>query len=266
MKITEALLLAVDTETTGPKPTEDRVVELGAAYLLAGQPHGAPLRSLVDPGMYIPAGATQVHGIKNEDVAGAPPWPEVAAQFHRHLTSGAIPCGYNILNFDVTLIHSENARHGIEWRIPNALDAFVFAAWHHRGDRSRKLGAMCEAYGIALPEDRAHSADADALASGLLVVAMVRAGLIPDDIAAAFAEQARLQAALDEEHRRFGRYLYHDRVDGQLRVGLGKHTGVLLEEADADYLRWMAGRPDMPEEARTNIARALGQVEQMGLF
>jgi DNA polymerase III epsilon subunit-like protein len=266
MKITEALLLAFDTETTGPDAENDRVVELGAAYVLAGRPHGAPLRTLVDPGQYIPAGATQVHGIKNEDVAGAPRWPDVAPGFRAHLRSGAIPCGYNLLSFDCPLIHAENRRHGVDWTIPVALDPYVFAAWHHRGDRSRKLGAMCEAYGITLPEDRAHSADADALAAGMLVVAMARAGVIPDDVEVAFAEQQRLQAVLAEENGRYGRYLYCDRADGRMRVGLGKHAGSLLEEADAEYLKWMLGRPDIPEEARAQIARALGQVEQMGLF
>ncbi len=266
MKITEALLLAFDTETTGPDTANDRVVELGATYVLAGLPHGAPLRTLVDPGQYIPAGATAVHGIKNEDVAGAPRWPEVAPQFLPHLRSGALPCGYNLLGFDCPLIHAENRRHGIEWTIPVALDPYLFAAWHHRGDRSRKLGAMCETYAIALPEERAHSADADALAAGMLVVAMARAGVIPDDVEAALAEQQRLQAALAEENTRFGRYLYFDRADGRMRVGLGKHVGCLLEEADAEYLKWMLGRPDIPEEARGLLSRALGQVEQMGLF
>jgi DNA polymerase III epsilon subunit-like protein len=266
MKITEALLFALDTETTGPDPANDRVVELGASYLLAGRPHGAPLRQLVDPGQYIPAGATQVHGIRNEDVAGAPTWPAVAAQFRPHVTSGAIPCGYNILGFDRPLIDAENRRHDLGWSMPPVLDAYVWASWHHRGERTRKLGPMCAFYGIVLPEDRAHSADADALAVGMLLVAMARAGVVPDDVEAAFADQARLLALLDDENRRFGRFLYLDREDGRFRVGLGKHAGTPLDECDAEYLRWMLGRPDVPEEARSVIMRALGQVEQMGLF
>lgn len=265
MKITEALLLAIDTETTGPEPQNDRIVELGAAYVRAGRPDGAPLRALVDPGLYIPASATHVHGIRNEDVAGAPTWPVVAEQFRAHLFGGAIPCGYNVLGFDAPLIDAENRRHGIPWTMPRLLDPYVWTSWHHRGERNRKLGTMCERYGIHLPDDRAHSADADALASGLLLVAMVRAGVVPDDVEGAFAMQDELQATLDAEMARWGRYLYPDRQDGQLRLGLGKHAGVPLEEADPDYLKWLLGRPDLPEEARSAVMQVLGQTEQMGL-
>ena len=75
MKLTEALILTIDTETTGPDPKHDRIVELGGAYLQGGEQVGPMLRALVDPERYIPAGATQVHGIRNEDVEGMPKWP-----------------------------------------------------------------------------------------------------------------------------------------------------------------------------------------------
>ena len=78
MKLEDALLLALDTETTGPDPVNDRIVELGGAYLYGGAPHGPPLKSRVNPGVYIPAAATNVHGVRNEDVEDAPRWPEVA--------------------------------------------------------------------------------------------------------------------------------------------------------------------------------------------
>ena len=75
MKLSEALVLSFDTETTGADPRSDRIVELGGAYLQGTTRLGPPLRALVNPGIYIPAGATNVHGIRNEDVSEAPPWP-----------------------------------------------------------------------------------------------------------------------------------------------------------------------------------------------
>lgn len=267
MRITEALVLAIDTETTGPNPQSDHVVELGGVYFYRGQMEGAPLRALVNPGRYIPPGATHVHGIKNEDIEDAPPWTEVGAIFKQHLdVRRPVLCGYNVLGFDGPLINQENERNGMSWRLPRCLDPYIFVHWALRAERSRRLSAMCEYFSIHLPEERAHSADADALVTGLLTLAMVYEGLIPDDVEGAFAEQADLAQRLDAERERYGRYLYEDREDGHLCLGLGKHTGTSVEDAEEEYLRWMLGRPDLPEAARVTLLRALGRHEQMGLF
>jgi len=268
VKLTEALLLALDTETTGPNPRDDRIVELGGAYLVGGKPHGAPLKTRVNPGVYIPAGATNVHGVRNEDVEDAPPWPEVAPMLWPHVHDPrAVVVGYNIISFDVVVIDCENERHGIDWRMPTCLDPFIFASWYHRGLRTRRLAALMEStYELVLPEKRAHRADADALAVGLLAMAMIDEGIVPDDYTEAFAMQAELQRRLAAEHERFGRFLYEDRETGAVHVGLGKHTGTPLEEADCDYLKWLLGRPDVPEEARQLLLKQTGQSEQIGLF
>lgn len=265
--LSKALLLAIDTETTGVNPEDDRVVELGGAYLLGGEVHEPTVRMLVDPGRYIPAGASAIHGIRNEDIQGQPTWPEAATRFKRHLDDlQPVLVGYNIHGFDEKVINAENARHDAGWVLPRSLDVFVFVNWHRRGAPSRKLGAICAEFGVALPEDQAHTADADALATGLLLLAMVDAGLVPDDVAGAFAEQDRLRALIGAEEAELGRALYRDRTDGTVRIGSGKNVGQTLDEADEEYLRWLKGRPNVTEGARELLKARLGEVEQMGLF
>jgi len=266
MKLTHALILTLDAETTGPDPSQDRIVELGGAYAQAGRQVGPTLRALVDPKKYIPAKATQIHGIRNEDIDGQPEWPVVAARLKTHFDAEPVLCGYNFLSFDGPLIDAENARHGIEWRVPRCLDPFMWTYWGDRGLKSRKLGAICEHYGVELSEDRAHTADADSLATGELLMAMVLEGIIPDDVEQAFEEQNRISAHVDREFKRFGRFLYEDRTDGTIRVGLGKHCGLAVDEVEEAYLKWLVGRPEMPDEARSIIKQALGLVEQIGLF
>ncbi len=266
MKLTHALILTLDAETTGPDPSQDRIVELGGAYTQSNRQVGPTLRALVDPKKYIPAKATQIHGIRNEDIDGQPEWPEVAARLKTHFDAGPVLCGYNFLNFDGPLIDAENARNGIEWGVPRCLDPFLWTYWKDRGLKSRKLGAVCEHYGVELSEDRAHTADADSLATAELLMAMVLEGVIPDDVEQAFEEQNRISAFVEREFERFGRFLYEDRADGTIRVGLGKHCGLTVEEVDEAYLKWLVGRPEMPAEARSIIKQALGQVEQIGLF
>mgnify|MGYP001265211204 CR=1 FL=1 len=266
MKLTQALILNIDTETTGPDRDHDRVVELGGGYQQAGQQVGPLLRALVDPERYIPAGATQVHGIRNEDVEGMPKWPVVAARLKTHLDAHPVLCGYNILGFDSPLINAENARNNIHWRMPRSIDPFVWTYWHDRGAPSRKLGATCERYGVDLPEDRAHTADADAMATGSLLLAMVIEGIIPDDVEHAFAEQQAILKRTDAEYEEYGRFVFPDRDTGEYRLGLGKHCGTPVDEADEGYLKWLLGRPDITPKAKSILMKALGQVEQIGLF
>lgn len=76
------LIRIVDLETTGTRPPADGVVELGwqdlehadGAWRIGAGPHAR----YVHPGRDIPARTSAIHHIVDEDVAGAPPWHEVA--------------------------------------------------------------------------------------------------------------------------------------------------------------------------------------------
>lgn len=63
----------VDVETTGLNPRLDRVVEM-ACVQIAGGRIVRTWSTLVDPGCPIPERATRVHGIRDADVAAAPPF------------------------------------------------------------------------------------------------------------------------------------------------------------------------------------------------
>ena len=117
-----------------------------------------------------------------------------------------------------------------------------------------------------LSDEEAHTADADAFATGLLATALITEGVIPNDVEAAFAEQAEIQRMIDAEKEMYGRAIFPDRDDGRYRLGMGKHCGTLVEEADESYLKWLLGRPDLTEKTRGILLKATGQTEQIGLF
>jgi len=133
----------------------------------------------------------------------------------------------------------------------------VWLRYHCRQWPSRALGPAAERYSHSLTN--AHSASADAAATGAVLSGLLADGVIPDDVDAALAEQARLRALLDAETARYGPYLYTDREDGAtLRVGFGKHVGVLLSEAPPSYLRHVLGRFDsLPSAAAAAMREAL---------
>jgi len=213
---------------------------------------GRPLLDRVNPQIPIPDGARKVHGISDADVADAPLWPVVAARLKQHIDEvQPLLCGYNLHFFDAIIINAENARNEIPWSLPRALDPFLWAQWYYRGDPGHKLGQMCKRFGIILPEDQAHGAGADSIAAGLLLWAMLRSGLIPDDLERAFLFQGEILRRLNEERCRFGTFLFQDRKTGVLRIGAGKQRGLLLKAADLGYLQWILRLQNIPDELRS---------------
>lgn len=250
--------LVFDAETTGTDPQSDRIVELGAAYV--DGPRITRYRRRCHPGVPIPPEASAIHHIRDEHVQGEPPFAEIAERFLGLLADkGGRLCGYNVLAFDGPLLNAELHRAGRRERLDARaiLDVIVFVRWHLRHLRTRDLGAVCLHHGIDLTE--AHSAAADAQATGQLLQVLCARGHVPADWDAALIEQARLVVLLDEEWTRWSYWLYRDRRNGSLRLGCGKHCGRLLSDVDPGYLTYCLDKiADLPEEVRALFCRTSG--------
>ena len=72
-----------DCETTGTIPGVDEIVSLAVVRLDADGVETDRYARLVRPSRPIPAEATAVHGIGDEDVAGAPRFGEIAGDAAR---------------------------------------------------------------------------------------------------------------------------------------------------------------------------------------
>jgi len=261
VRITASTLLVLDTETTGVDTAADRVVEVGGAYLVGGEP--APtFRSLVNPGQPIPAEASEIHGITDEAVAAAPTFAQLAPRL-RHHVDGAwarehflgdpVLVGYNALHFDVPILDAELLRAGACWWLAGrpTLDPILFVKAWQRGE-SGKLVHTCARFGVQLVD--AHTAAADARATGALLVAMARAGFIPDDVDEALALQAWILPKLAAEDALWRYHLYRDRGDGRLRIGFGRYKGRLLTGVPTRYLDIVLGFDDLPREVRWEVS------------
>jgi len=91
-----------DLETTGTNPAKDRIVEIAIVKI---NPDGSreTYEKRLNPEMPIPAEASAIHGIHDEDVAHAPTFAQVAheiKQFLQHCDLG----GYNSNQFDLPLL------------------------------------------------------------------------------------------------------------------------------------------------------------------
>ena len=112
--------VAVDLETTGLDPTDDRITEIGAVRFDEQGRELGVFDRLVNPGRAIPAFTEKLTGITNEDVRGAPPFAEMAEDLRLFVGESAV-VGQNV-RFDLAFL----AEGGVQFEGP-ALDTLRFA-------------------------------------------------------------------------------------------------------------------------------------------
>ncbi|MFF5972262.1 3'-5' exonuclease [Streptomyces sp. NPDC012769] len=157
-----------DLETTGVDVETDRIVTATVVQCGGGQPT-VPAGWLADPGVEIPEGAAQVHGITTEKArAEGKPAAEVVADILAALgqvIAAGIPIVAMNARFDLTMLDREAARYGLQpLQAGPVVDPLVLDKQvdrHRRGKRT--LTALCEHYQVEL--GAAHTSDADAIAA-----------------------------------------------------------------------------------------------------
>ena len=103
-------LAIIDTETTGMSPSFDRVIEIGIIRVEKGEVTET-YSSLVDPECTVSPFITNITGITNEDLDGAPLFADIAPKV-RDLLDGAVFVAHNA-RFDYGFLKSEFERAGI---------------------------------------------------------------------------------------------------------------------------------------------------------
>lgn len=237
-------LCVVDLETTGTDTREDRVVEV--AVLTVCPDHS--IRSFVrrvNPERPIPPAATAVHGIRDADVAGLPPFAAVAPKL-LSLLDGCDLAGFGIANFDLPLLVAEFARAGLMF--PVAGRAVIDALSLYRRKEPRDLTAAVQFY-LGRERGGAHTAIADAANALAVVNAQVHRYGLPGRPAEFHA--AVVDVDVGGAFRRG--------PDGGVVFGFGKHRGRPLARVAAEdpgYLHWILRQPFL-DDALSLVRAAL---------
>lgn len=216
--MTEALplwaenLAVFDTETTGVDPSRARVVSSAIALLGSAGQVVERYDWLIDPGVEIPQGAAQVHGITTEvarasGVDAAVGVAQIVRQLADMVERGFPVVVYNA-PYDLTLLRAECVRHGIEWPggLAPVVDPLVI---DKQVDRYRKgkrtLEVVAQHYGVAL--GAAHDAGEDAIAAGRVAQSLARryAHVLPDEAAALHEAQIGWAAAQAQNFQEYMR-------------------------------------------------------------
>lgn len=153
-------LCIFDLETTGTNIGKDRIVEI---CILKVSPDASRESKtwLVNPEMYIPKEATEVHGISDDDVKDAPKFREIAPKIVE-MISGADLAGFNSNRFDVPLLAEELLRAGFDFDLSKFKLVDAQTIFHKM--EPRNLTAAYKFYCNKSLEN-AHSAEADVLAT-----------------------------------------------------------------------------------------------------
>jgi len=166
-----ASFVSLDFEATSASPRFARIVSAAAVTFSSSGAVTETFYSLVDPGESISKESTQIHGIRDADVAAAPSTSQVLRQLVPLLCSRRVIVGYNIIEYDLPLLAAECRRCGVNATALQHCTVYDVYQWTPLQRSGRSLTAQCARYGVGLT--RAHSADADAEATGRLFLAML---------------------------------------------------------------------------------------------
>ncbi|PYS76426.1 MAG: hypothetical protein DMF66_14815 [Acidobacteria bacterium] len=159
--LSEADFVVFDIETTGPKMPPSRIMEIGATRVRAGR-IVAEFQTLVNPRTPIPPFIAGLTGIRDEMVARAPTFEEVAADWLR-FAGTAVLVAHNAV-FDVRFINHEIASVFPGRRMMNSHLCTVSLARRLLPElKSFRLVALAEHFSV--PHRKRHRAGDDARAT-----------------------------------------------------------------------------------------------------
>lgn len=234
-----------DLETTGTDILNDRIVEI---CMLKYYPDGHEeiTTMLINPLIPIPAEATAIHGISNEDVKDKPTFKEVALQV-MELMNGCDIAGYNIIKFDIPFIRVELQRNGFKFNFDNVniIDPYVIFVKKEQRNLSAALRFYCNEEMV-----NAHSAEADTIATRKILFGQLE---YYNDLPETLEE---LSAFVNEGTRKnadiTGRLIYNQ--NNEVVFNFGLHKGERVAD-NIDYARWMLAK-DFPEDTK-DVLRSL---------
>ena len=239
-------LAVIDLETTGTRYYADRIVEFSILKIYPDGKEEYKSRR-VNPQMEIPVGASNVHGITNEEVENEPTFKQLAKGIVEFL-EGCDLCGFNILNFDLPLLEYEFERAGTDFSRENRYIVDTMSIYHMNMPYDPSVSRNLEAayrYFCNKELKNAHSAENDVTACAEILYGQLAIyGNLPQEIPG-------LCEICTKPRENYidlvGKFTW---VDDEACFTFGKHNGRLLREISEeypDYLGWMINQDFSPE-------------------
>jgi DNA polymerase-3 subunit epsilon len=224
-------IIFFDLETTGVDSANDRIVEISMVKI---EPDGSKQVKTrrINPEMPIPAEATAVHGISDEDVKDEPTFKQIAKSLAKFI-EGCDFGGFNSNRFDLPMLVEEFMRAEVDVDFRKRKFVDVQNIFHKKEQRT-----LVAAYKFYCDKDleNAHSAEADTLATYEVLEAQIeRYGDIGDTV-----EELAAFSTHSEVVDFAGRIALNDK--GEEVFTFGKYKGRKVEDVFRDepsYYSWM---------------------------
>ena len=221
-----------DLETTGIEITTARIVEIAVLKVF---PDGNKTMfcKRVNPGIPIPAESTAIHGIKDEDVANAPRFNEIANEVIDFFDSCDL-AGFNSNKFDIPVLVEEFLRSNIEFDFESRRFVDVQTIYHKM--EQRNLAAAYKFYCDKVLEN-AHSAEADISATYEVLLAQIQKYNELENNVASLSEFSK---AKNPSADFANRIVFNDK--NEEIFNFGKHKGKTLFDvfkSEPGYYSWM---------------------------
>ncbi len=221
-----------DLEGTGVDPYNDRIIQIAAIKYF---PNGEKKEYewIVNPGIPIPPGSTEIHGFRDEDVKDKPMLGDLVAEVSEVFLDSDLG-GYNIKYYDIPMIQNEFARIGLnlDTESVNIVDAMMI----YKIKEPRTLEAAYGKY-VGGMFDNAHDAMADIKASIEVLEGQIN---MYEDVPSSAAEIHEYCFPKEPDHfDNDGKLKF---IDSKLAINFGKNRGKTLEElafSDRGYLEWI---------------------------
>ena len=176
-------LFCLDTETTGIDVFEDRIVTFFGGILEEDGTFTSALDLMIDPGVPIPDGAAEVHGVTTERAQSeGVPAEQGIEMISDYLSSVSYGEPWVIMNanYDLSILEAEFDRYGMErmtWPCfgeQDILDPRVMDLHHDKWRKGkRKLVNLAATYGVLFEEEKAHNAEYDCYLAGNVTKAII---------------------------------------------------------------------------------------------
>lgn len=226
--IFERPLVFFDTETTGVDTENDRIIEITLIKTEQGKEDNY-LTIRVNPGVLIPAKASAVHGIFDEDVKDLSSFCQNAELIYKFVQNCDL-VGFNSNKFDVPMLFNELSRCGLylDYRSVNLLDVGNL----FKIQEPRTLTAAVKFYTGDTHED-AHGALADTEATRRVFYEMLNKYTELPESVSELAKMANYDKPILDIAGKFS-----TDEDGDYVFNFGKERGKKVKD-NISYLDWM---------------------------
>ncbi len=210
----------IDVETTGLHAVKEKITEI-ALILHDGSRVIEEFSTLLNPERKIPYRITQLTGINDQMVAGAPKFYEVARQIVE-MTESAIIVGHNV-QFDYNFLRAEFKSLGYDFQ-RKTMDTIKLSRKLIPGQPSYGLGKLCNALNIK--NNSRHRALGDATATARLFEILYSIEGEPESIPLRGVHASLNKVLIDKLPEAIGVYYFHNH-EGKL-IYVGKSNNIRM--------------------------------------